>query len=192
MSHKTSPPFIGLRMHKNQSVTGRRSSTPAKQVATYFAYGRQKQNQLDAKQRGEWWGPDGRVHDHRAVMAWAKEAAMRHRYTFQAVLSVPQAQLTGEQFCQAMGQSGEIAEWRLMPHADTAHCHAHVLFFREKRLDKNSFLAWQTAVREELSKLEQQQLSLPHSTELQKALQLPIETDQGISRAEQMGTYIGY
>jgi hypothetical protein len=46
-----------------------------------------------------------------------------------------------------------------MMHQDTQHCHAHVLFFRDKRLDKETFLSWQTDVRAELARQEQQQLN---------------------------------
>lgn len=164
-------PFIGVRLHENRTPTGRRTSTPARRAALYFAYGRERQNQLEEKQRGEWLGPDGRVHTHAAVMAWAKESALNHRYTFEALLSVQQGKLTPAQFCQAMGQGEEIGDWRLVSHQDTDYRHAHVLFFRDKRLDKNSFLAWQTAVRQELARLEQQQLAAAPTPDLEKEVQ---------------------
>lgn len=164
-------PFIGLRLHENRTPTGRRTSTPARRAALYFAYGRERQNQLEEKQRGQWLGPDGRVHSHAAVTAWAKEAALNHRYTFEALLSVQQGELTPAQFCQAMGQGGEIGEWRLVSHQDTDYRHAHVLFFRDKRLDKTTFLAWQTAVRQELARLEQQQLAAAPTPDLEKEVQ---------------------
>lgn len=164
-------PFIGVRLHENRTPTGRRTSTPAKHAVLYFAYGRERQNQLEEKQRGEWLGPDGRVHTHAAVMAWAKEAALNHRYTFEALLCVQQGELTPEQFCQAMGQSREIGDWRLVSHQDTDYRHAHVLFFGDKRLDKTTFLAWQTAVRQELARLEQQQLAAAPTPDLEKEVQ---------------------
>lgn len=189
MSNNPPDPFIGVQMHENRTATGRRSSTPAKQATLYFAYGREQQNQFEGKQRGEWWGPDGRIHEHETVMAWAKQEALRHRYTFQAILSVPQAELNPEQFCQAMAQSQEISEWRLMMHQDTKHRHAHVLFFRDKRLDKKSFLAWQTAVRQELSRMEQQQLALPHSPERQQEMQpeMVLDSESTHSRQQEVG-----
>ncbi len=165
-------PFIGVRMHENRTPTGRRTSTPAKRAALYFAYGRDKQAELEGKQRGEWLGPDGRIQSHDKVMAWAKQEALGHRYTFEAILSVPQGQLTLEQFRQAMQAGDEIADWRLIAHRDTKHSHAHVLFFRDKRLDKETFLSWQTDVRSELARLEQQQLkdqSSRQETELEAA-----------------------
>ena len=57
-----------------------------------------------------------------------------------------------------MQQGGEVSDWRLMTHHDTDYRHAHVLFFRDKRLDKETFLSWQTEVRAELARLEQQRL----------------------------------
>ena len=137
-------PFIGLRLHENRTPTGRRTSTPAKRATLYFAYGRERQNQLEEKQRGQWLGPDGRSHSHAAVTAWAKEAALNHRYTFEALLSVQQGELTPAQFCQAMGQGGEIGEGRLVSHQDTDYRHAHVLFFRDRRLDKQQLAAMST------------------------------------------------
>jgi hypothetical protein len=161
-------PFIGVRMHENRTPTGRRTSTPAKRAALYFAYGNQrnvgdKQAELDSEQRGEWLGPDGRIQSHDQVMAWAKQEALGHRYTFEAILSVPQGQLTPEQFRQAMQAGDERADWRLIAPRDTKHSHAHVLFFRDKRLDKATFLSWQTDVRSELARLEQQQLNAQSS-----------------------------
>ena len=156
-------PFIGVRMHKNRTQTGRRTGTPAKHAATYFAFGKEQNNRQQThqteKQRGEWLGPDGRLYTHQAVLDWAKEMAMSHHYTFEALLSVQHGDLTPAQFCQAMGQSEVFTDWRLICHQDTDHRHAHILFFHDRRLDKPTFLAWQTAVRQELSLLEQKQLS---------------------------------
>lgn len=185
-------PFIGLRLHENRTPTGRRTSTPAKHAALYFAYGRDRQAQQEEKQRGQWLGPDGRSHSHEAVMAWAKEAALNHRYTFEALLSVQQGELTPAQFCQAMGQGQEIGDWRLVSHEDTDYRHAHVLFFRDKRLDKKTFLAWQTAVRQELSRLEQQQLSLPHTPTLEKEVQLEMALDAEPKRVRQQEVGLGW
>lgn len=176
MTDESPIPFIGVRLRENRTPAGRRTSAPARRAALYFAYGRDhsvpdRPAQPEEKQRGEWLGPDGRSHTHEAVMAWAKEAALNHRYTFEALLSVQQGELTPEQFCQAMSQSGEIGDWRLVSHQDTAYRHAHVLFFRDKRLDKTTFLAWQTAVRQELARLEQQQLAAAPLADLEKEVQ---------------------
>jgi hypothetical protein len=179
-------------MHENRTATGRRSSTPAKQAALYFAYGRDKQAQQAEKQRGEWLGSDGRVQTHEAVMAWAKQEALHHRYTFQAILSVAQGAVNPEQFCQAMQQGDDISDWRLMAHQDTSHRHAHVLFFGDKRLDKQTFLAWQTAVRQELSRLEQQQLSLPQPPDLEKEVQLELSLAPEPKHAWQQEAGLGW
>lgn len=192
MSNNASEPFIGVQMQENRTPTGRRSSTPAKQAALYFAYGRYPQTQQAEKQRGEWLGPDGRVQTHEAVLAWAKQEALRHRYTFQAILSAPQGDVNPEQFCQAMQQGDEISDWRLMAHQDTSHRHAHVLFFRDKRLDKKTFLAWQTAVRQELSRLEQQQLALPPTPALEKEVQLEMALDAAPKRVQRQEVGLGW
>lgn len=192
MSNNASEPFIGVQMQENRTPTGRRTSTPAKQAALYFAYGRYPQAQQAEKQRGDWLGPDGRVQTHEAVLAWAKQEALRHRYTFQAILSVPQGDVNPEQFCQAMGRSQEISDWRLMAHQDTSHRHAHVLFFRDKRLDKKTFLAWQTAVRQELSRLEQQQLALPRTQDLEKEVQLELALDAEPKRVQRQEVGLGW
>lgn len=185
-------PFIGVRVHENRTPTGRRTSTPAKHAALYFAYGRARKAQQEEKQRGEWLGPDSRPHTHEAVMTWAKEAALSHRYTFEALLSVQQGALTPEQFCQAMSQNSEIGDWRLVSHQDTNYRHAHVLFFRDKRLDKKTFLAWQTAVRQELSRLEQQQLSLPRTQDLEKEVQPEIALSAEPKRGRRQEVGLGW
>ena len=157
MNDQPTLPFIGVQMQENRTPTGRRTSTLAQQAAHYFAFGRDKEAQVAGRQRGEWLGPDGRIHSHEAVLTWVRQEALSHRYTFQAILSVPQGQLTGAAFRQAMQKGETIGDWRLMAHDDTDHHHAHVLFFRDQRLDKKQFLSWQTAVRQELVQLEQQQ-----------------------------------
>lgn len=182
-------PFIGVRMHENRTPTGRCTGTPAKRAALYFAYGNQrnvgdKKAQLAGWQRGEWLGPDGRTHAHDRVMAWARQEALRHRYTFEAILSVPQGDLTPAEFCRAMQQGGGITDWRLMAHHDTDYRHAHVLFFRDKRLDKETFLSWQSEVRAELVRLEQQQTN-------DRAAQQEMALDTGQARTRAKGQEVG-
>lgn len=203
-------PFIGVRMHENRTPTGRRTSTPAKRAALYFAYGNERnvgdeEAQLEGRQRGEWLGPDGRIQSHETVVAWAKQEALRHRYTSETIFSVPQADLTPEEFCQAMQQEslvgGEISDWRLMAHRDTDYRHAHVLFFRDKRFDKKTFLSWQTDVRAELVGLEQQQpsVSLRPGAELvegtglnDRAVPQEMELDAGRVHAKGQEVGLGY
>ena len=106
---------------------------------------------LASVQRGEWLSPDGREQTHDEVMAWLREESFRNRYTFEALLSVRDGDLTGEAFCKAMGQGEAVSDWRLMMHNDTNNSHAHVLFFGDKRIEKKAFLAWQAEVRAELT-----------------------------------------
>ncbi len=209
MSDRQPIPFIGVRMHQNRTPTGRRTSTPAKRAALYFAYGNErnvgdKEAQLEGRQRGEWLGPNGRIQSQETVMAWAKQEALRHRYTFEAILSVPQADLTPEEFCQAMQQGslvgGEISDWRMMAHRDTDYRHAHILFFRDKRFDKKTFLSWQTDVRAELVGLEQRHpaAALRPGAELVegtgwngRAVPQKMELDAGRAHANAKGQEVG-
>ena len=158
MGKTRSLPFVGVRMKENRTPTGRRTATPAKHAALYIAYGKERQAQIEQRMRGQWLGPDGKARSHEAVMAWAREKALQHRYTFQAILSVPEGDLTPEAFCQAMQQGRQIDDWMLMTHSDTEHSHAHVLFFQDKRIEKERFLAWQAEIRAELVLQEQKQL----------------------------------
>ena len=79
---------------------------------------------------------------------------------------------------RAMQQGEAIADWRLLVHRDTAYRHAHVLFFRDRRLEKGEFLAWQHQVREALLQLEKQ-----HTAEQQ----LQYEADTGKARGLEVG-----
>jgi hypothetical protein len=54
-------------------------------------------------------------------MAWVKEQARRHRYTFQDLLSVPEGELTAAAFCRAMQKGGQAGDRRLIAHAGTGH-----------------------------------------------------------------------
>ena len=155
MNRKSTVPFIGVRLHENRTPTGRRTSTPAKRVALYFAYGsgrspQGKEARLTGVQRGEWLSPDGREQTHDEVMTWLREESLRNQYTFEALLSVRNGDLTSEAFCKAMGQREIVNDWRLVMHNDTNNRHAHVLFFGDKRMEKKAFLAWQAEVRAEL------------------------------------------
>jgi hypothetical protein len=162
MSERQPIPFIGVRIHRNRTPGGRRTSTPARRAAHYYAYGRDAAVESKSRQRGTWYGPDGQRHSHEQVLAWARREALGHRYTFEALLSVQQGRLTAEAFTSAMHKGEAISDWRLLVHRDTGYRHAHVLFFRDRRLEKGEFLAWQQQVREALLQLEKQ-----HTTEQQ-------------------------
>jgi hypothetical protein len=151
-------PFIGVRAHRNRTPSGRRSSTPARRAARYVAYGRDLAAEAKSTQRGLWYGPDGQARSHEEVLAWARQEALGHRYTFEALLSVQRGALSAADFCEAMQQGEAIGDWRLMAHRDTDYRHAHVLFFRDRRMDKAQFLAWQRQVREALLQLQKQQM----------------------------------
>ena len=147
-------PFVRLTYVANRTPTGRRTATPARRAARYFAFGHGREAAPDGEQRGRWVGPGGQTHDHEAVLAWIAAQAREHVYTFQALLSVPEGRLQAEDFSRAMQEGKTIDDWRLLSHDDTAYSHAHVLFFRNSRLDKESFAGWQERVRRELAALE--------------------------------------
>ena len=152
-------PIARMIRTRNRTRTGKRTSTPAKKAAAYFAFGPSLQEQVERRQRGEWIGPGGERHSHEAIMEWVTDQARRHEYTFQAMLSVPEGRMTAVDYAQAIEQGGHIADWRLVVHDDTAHSHAHVLFFRDKRLEKEHFIRWHNRVRQELAALEQKRLA---------------------------------
>lgn len=151
---KSPLPFVRLTYAPNRTPTGKRTATPARRATRYFAFGNNRGAAQGAEQRGRWVGPDGKTHDHEAVLAWAAAQAKVHAYTFQALLSVPEARLRAEDFSRAMQEGQTIGDWRLLAHDDTAYSHAHVLFFRNSRLDKESFAHWHERVRQELAALE--------------------------------------
>ena len=178
MSERHPIPFIGVRMHKNRTPSGRRTSTPARRAARYYAYGHGAALEKEGKQRGLWYAPDGDTRSHDEVLAWARQEALSHRFTFEALLSVQQGALRPADFCAAMKQGAAIRDYRLMVHADTDYRHAHVLFFRDKRLNKTQFLAWQKQVREVLIQLEKQQMTeqqLQYEAVARKARGLEVE-----------------
>lgn len=149
-------PIVRLEHRRNRTPTGKRTATPARKAANYFAFGRKA-----SQQRGDWLGPGGQRHPHDAVLAWAHSQARQHEHTFQALLSVPQARLTGQDYVHALEASGQAAGWRLVAHNDTSYSHAHVLFFRDRRLSRDEFDQWQAQVKQALRALEEKRLAVP-------------------------------
>lgn len=147
-------PLARLRYYRNTTKSGRATAAKAQQTMYYYAYGAGRQQ---AEMRGQWYSPDGRT-DHGAVMAWVAAQAQQHSYTYQAVLSVRDGELTAEDFCQVMGAAGGIADWRLVQHGDTNHRHAHVLFFRDRPFSLKETVSWSAAARQALAALEQERL----------------------------------
>jgi hypothetical protein len=175
---KSPLPFVRLNYTPNRTPTGKRTATPARRAARYFAFGNDLEARHGAEQRGRWVGPNGKTHDHEAVLAWIAAQAREHAYTFQALLSVPEGRLRAEDFSRAMQEGKTIDDWRLLSHDDTAYSHAHVLFFRNSRLDKESFADWRERVRRELAALEAANLQ---AGERSVVAQLSAEERQGAS-----------
>ena len=153
-------PVVRMKHTRNRTPTGKHTATPARKAAVYFAFGRQA-GQREGKQRGDWLGPGGERHQHEAVLAWAESQGRRHEHTFQALLSVPQARLTGGDYARALEAAGQTEGWRMVVHNDTDYSHAHVLFFRDQRLPRAQFDQWQAQVQQELVVLEEKRLAEP-------------------------------
>ncbi len=136
----------------NKSAKGKPSYAQMKGLMNYIAYGRYEDRfDQETQQRGLWLDHNGNPAAHEETLHWAKEKVHRYSYehTYQLLLSTRYGGLTAADFSHVLQQGSELSdmrEWRLMMHQDTQHRHAHVLFFRDKRLDKKSFLTWQTAV----------------------------------------------
>ena len=160
MSKASPHPVVRMQHTRNRTPAGRRTVTPARKAAVYFAFG-QDTNRADGKQRGEWLGQGGEQHKHEDVLAWAQQQARQHEHTFQALLSVPQARLLGEDYARALESAKQIEEWRMVVHNDTDYSHAHVLFFRARRLPRAQFDHWQTQVQQALVALEAKRLAEP-------------------------------
>jgi hypothetical protein len=149
--------FVGVQLHTNRTPTGRASTVAVRRAAGYIAYGRQQG--AEAQQRGQWLGADGQVYSHEAVLDWAKERVRERCYTVHVVLSVGQAQLSGDDYRRALAVDETISgEYRLMVHRDSRYSHAHALLFWDKRLEKKRFLQWQAEVQATLSERETAQL----------------------------------
>ncbi len=166
MANVSPNPLVRMQHARNRTPTGKRTATPARKAANYFAFGRDA-NQADGKQRGEWLGPGSEEHQHEDVLAWAQSQARQHEHTFQALLSVPQARLTGADYARALEATKQIEAWRMVVHNDTNYSHAHVLFFRDQRLPRAQFDRWQAQVQKALAVLEEKRLAEPaHEIEI--------------------------
>ncbi len=171
-------PFARMIHNKNRTPTGKRTATPAKKAAIYFAFGRDMQAKEAGQQRGEWIGPAGEPYSHADVLAWGREQSFQYEQTFQALLSVPEGWLTAGDYAEALRKAGQIPDFRLMTHDDTAHSHAHVLFFRDKRLQKEDFMRWHGRVQQELAALERKQLSGQEAVREQELSQPPVPEEE--------------
>lgn len=166
-------PFVRMNYERNRTPVGRRTATPARHTANYFAFGRDKN-----QQRGEWIDASGQPQSHADILDWSRAQALKHEYTFQALLSVPHSRLTSADYTHALQQSKQMTDWRLVVHNDTAYSHAHVLFFRDKRLPKEAHRAWHDDLQKQLAQAEAKQLA---GLETEQALQqAPRQIDHGL------------
>ncbi len=162
--------FVRAVVVRNQSQNGNPSFRPLSRYLQYLQTGsRLEQNDSD-RARGIWYGNDERAsltqYDYETVWEWAKRHSQQQAYTYQLLLSTRDGQLSPADFQQSMlvaNRSWDIGSWRFIVHEDTAHQHAHALFFSDRQLPKTLYLEGQQALHESLAqavKRQQQEAEL--------------------------------
>lgn len=178
MTKAKRPKFVHVRYYQNKTKRGRPTATKVKQGVYYYSYGLKEENP-DQLQRGHWYsrvGPE-RYGD---VAAWAAGNALTQPYTYTLVLSLRDGRMQPQDFVEAMQQAsdGIFHDWRLIPHYDTEHDHAHVIAFRDKTLSKKEFNQWRNSVADYLLTLEQQRLQeQEQSRQLTQSAEMDIEEE---------------
>lgn len=155
-------PVIHARYKKNRTRTGRPSSSKAIQGIYYHGYGTAVTNPNKVP-RGYWYDENGQVVAYGNVVNWVKEQAKAHTYTYQLMLSLRDGSMQGEDFVSALKAGtqafGEFAEFRLIVHRDTEHCHAHVTAFRDTVIKKSDLQKWRLSVSAQLEQAETKRLT---------------------------------
>ena len=141
-------PIANLRYFANRTVAGNPTAAHVGRSLGYYTYGLKSEAELnDYEPRGVWHSSEGAV-DYEDVQEWAAEQALAHKYTYTAVLSVAEGELTPEAYGEAVEDS--VADYRLIQHEDTAYDHAHVLFFSDRVWGRAQTRAWSAAVNQAL------------------------------------------
>lgn len=187
---------VGIR---NQSMKGNRSFRPLRQYIHYLQQGSRLDETNQGEARGTWYGNNERAslteYSYEEVKEWARNHSRQADYSYQLLLSTRDGQLRPEEFHQVIlagNRSWEMGEWRFIIHQDTAHQHAHALFFSDQRLPKTLFLQGQQGMQEALAQAvrRQQQEAEIEATQRQQA-QERIEQDEArvisLSRARGLG-----
>ena len=160
---KTKDTFVRMKAFPNRTATGRVSSTNARKLAQYCAYGRGSQaEQAERPQRGIWHDHTAKPRSHEDVLAWVKSQGQEHPYTYQFILSVKHLELSALEYGQAMKAGGQemFPSWMLMAHTDSDHSHAHVLAFGDKdiRIKSEGFQQWRNQVQMALAQFQERRL----------------------------------
>jgi hypothetical protein len=154
--------IVRLKSHPNRTPTGRASATATRKLVNYLAFGRGRPaHQARRPQRGIWYDHRNRPISHQEMLAWVSAEGKRQAYTHQLILSVSEAQLTAQEYNQALNAGGGLFDqWRQLVHTDSAYSHAHVVAFSDEEIRVKSplFRDWWLAVRQALD--QQQQVHL--------------------------------
>lgn len=169
--------FVRMKAFPNRTATGRHSSTNARKLAQYCAFGRGTQAEQAARpQRGIWHDHTAQPRSHEEVLAWVKSQGQEQPYTYQFILSVKQLELSPLEYGQAMKAGGDelFPSWMLMAHTDSDHSHAHVLAFGDNdiRIKSEPFQHWRHEVQTALAQFQERRLREElHQEEQQREFQ---------------------
>lgn len=187
--------YVNALVVRNQSQNGNPSFSRLRYFVQYLQQGSRLEPDLGGEARGNWYGngENGQLYAYHYpdVVDWAKENSHEHPYTYQLLLSTRDGQLTPHSFHQTMqagSQAWDMGEYRFIVHEDTAHQHAHALFFSDRRLPKTLFLEGQQAMQESLAqavKREQQEAEI-EATRQRQAQEQHAQQTQMAERSRQL------
>jgi len=189
--------YVNALVVRNQSQNGNPSFSRLRYFVQYLQQGSRLEPDLGGEARGNWYGngENGQLYAYHYpdVVTWARENSHEHPYTYQLLLSTRDGQLTPHHFYQTMqagSQAWDMGEYRFIVHEDTAHQHAHALFFSDRRLPKALFLEGQQAMQESLAqavKRQQQEAELEATRQRQLEEQRNQQAQQVTQRSRQLG-----
>jgi hypothetical protein len=169
-------------------------------MANYMAYGQRINGYyVQQEQRGTWYDQNGQVHEHAAVLGWAKEKVhqLGYEYNYNLLLSTRYGEMQTADFNEVLELGSEISgtlEWRYMVHEDTKNQHAHVLLFRHELMPPEQYKEWQQAMQQDLSSIQQKrslelglEQKLEQQAERQQTERQPVQ-EQGHEIGKQQST----
>jgi hypothetical protein len=185
---------------RNRNKQGGRSYQRIKGMANYMAYGQRINGYyVQQEQRGTWYDQNGQVHEHAAVLGWAKEKVhqLGYEYNYNLLLSTRYGEMQTADFNEVLELGSEISgtlEWRYMVHEDTKNQHAHVLLFRHELMPPEQYKEWQQAMQQDLSSIQQKrslelglEQKLEQQAERQQTERQPVQ-EQGHEIGKQQST----
>ena len=187
--------FVRAVLVRNRSPKGNPSFRPLRNYLSYLQQGSRLDQTQNGEVRGIWYGNNERStltqYGYEEVHAWAKAHSQQQMYTYQLLLSTRDGQLAPDNFHQTLlvaNRSWDIGSWRFIVHQDTAHQHAHALFFRDQRLPKTLFLQGQEAMHESLAQAvkRQQQEAEIEATRQRQAQEQHAQQAQMAERSRQL------